>query len=81
MRSSTQFLQETHQNDRFSSGKGGFLDFEDQPRNLSKDLELESAIVSLFRAQLELEKRLERMKVDLALRTDFNLIDTFRIFD
>jgi hypothetical protein len=28
-----------------------------------------------------LEKRLERIKVDLALRTDFNLIDTFRIFD
>lgn len=32
-------------------------------------------------SQLELEKRLERIKVDLALRTDFNLIDTFRIFD
>lgn len=28
-----------------------------------------------------MEKRLERVKIDLSLRTDFNLIDTFRIFD
>jgi Ca2+-binding EF-hand superfamily protein len=42
---------------------------------------LELAIVPLFCAQLELEKRLEKIKVDLALRTDFNLIDTFRLFD
>lgn len=38
-------------------------------------------MVNLFREQLELEKRLERVKVDLSLRTDFNLIDAFRIFD
>lgn len=42
---------------------------------------LEQAIVPLLCAQLELEKRLEKIKVDLALRTDFNLIDTFRLFD
>lgn len=30
---------------------------------------------------MELEKRLERIKVDLSIRTDFNLIDTFRLFD
>lgn len=38
-------------------------------------------MVNLFRDQLELEKRLERLKIDLTLRTDFNLIDAFRIFD
>jgi Ca2+-binding EF-hand superfamily protein len=38
-------------------------------------------MVNLFRDQLELEKRLERVKIDLSLRTDFNLIDAFRIFD
>ena len=31
--------------------------------------------------QLNLERFLEREKVDLALRTDFNLIDAFRVFD
>lgn len=38
-------------------------------------------MVELIREQLELEKRLERIKIDLTLRTDFNLIDAFRIFD
>lgn len=38
-------------------------------------------MVNLFREQLELERRLERVKIDLSLRTDFNLIDAFRIFD
>lgn len=28
-----------------------------------------------------MEKRLERIKIDLTLRTDFNLIDAFRVFD
>jgi len=41
----------------------------------------ELSMVNLFREQLELEKRLERVKIDLSLRTDFNLIDAFRIFD
>ena len=31
--------------------------------------------------QLNIEKLLERVKIDLALRTDFNLIDAFRLFD
>ena len=43
--------------------------------------QLELSMVNLFREQLELEKRLERVKIDLTLRTDFNLIDAFRIFD
>lgn len=38
-------------------------------------------MVNLFKEQLELERRLERIKIDLSLRTDFNLIDAFRIFD
>lgn len=28
-----------------------------------------------------MERNLERAKIDLSLRTDFNLIDAFRIFD
>lgn len=50
-------------------------------QTISRSRDLELAIVPVLRAQLELEKRLERIKVDLALRTDFNLIDTFRLFD
>ena len=38
-------------------------------------------MISLLREQLDLEKRLERAKIDLSLRTDFNLIDAFRVFD
>jgi Ca2+-binding EF-hand superfamily protein len=38
-------------------------------------------MATLFRDQLELERGLERVKVDISLRTDFNLIDAFRIFD
>lgn len=38
-------------------------------------------MVNLFRDQLELERRLERIKIDLSLRTDYNLIDAFRLFD
>jgi Ca2+-binding EF-hand superfamily protein len=28
-----------------------------------------------------MERNLERVKIDLSLRTDFNLIDAFRVFD
>lgn len=38
-------------------------------------------MANIFKSQLELERRLERAKVDLSLRTDFNLIDAFRVFD
>lgn len=38
-------------------------------------------MVDIFRQQLELERCLEKAKIDLTLRTDFNLIDAFRIFD
>jgi hypothetical protein len=38
-------------------------------------------MVDIFRQQLELERQLEKAKIDLTLRTDFNLIDAFRIFD
>ena len=42
---------------------------------------MELHIVNLFRDQLNLERQLERVKIDLSLRTDFNLIDAFRVFD
>lgn len=38
-------------------------------------------LVEIFRLQLDLERQLEKSKIDLTLRTDFNLIDAFRIFD
>lgn len=41
----------------------------------------EETIVNIFKDQLELERKLERAKTDLSLRTDFNLIDAFRMFD
>lgn len=41
----------------------------------------ERQMVEVFRQQLELERMLEKAKVDLTLRTDFNLIDAFRVFD
>lgn len=34
----------------------------------------------IFQQQLELERRIERVKIALSLKTDFNLIDAFRIF-
>ena len=43
--------------------------------------DLSGQLMEIFRSQLLLEKRIERVKIDLSLRTDFNLIDTFRIFD
>jgi hypothetical protein len=43
--------------------------------------EQEKLMVDIFRQQLELERQLEKAKIDLTLRTDFNLIDAFRIFD
>lgn len=44
-----------------------------------KELELE--IVNIFREQMDMERMIERIKTDLSLRTDFNLIDGFRFFD
>jgi len=49
--------------------------------NIKNRGEIELELVNFFRAQLQLENKLERVKTDLALRTDFNLIDGFRIFD
>lgn len=43
--------------------------------------DLAGQLMEVFKSQLLLEKRIERVKIDLSLRTDFNLIDTFRIFD
>ena len=35
----------------------------------------------VFQSQLELEKKIEKAKIQLSLKTDFNLIDAFRIFN
>ena len=38
-------------------------------------------IFYVFQSQLELEKKIEKAKIQLSLKTDFNLIDAFRIFN
>lgn len=35
----------------------------------------------MLQTQLELERNIEKSKVSLSLKTDFNLIDAFRLFD
>ena len=37
-------------------------------------------IFFVLEQQLELEKRIEKIKIQLSLKTDFNLIDAFRLF-
>lgn len=44
-------------------------------------MEAEEHIFSVLVRQLDLEKQVEKCKVDLSLKTDFNLIDAFRMFD
>ena len=41
----------------------------------------EDHIFHVLLKQLALEKTVERIKVELSLKTDFNLIDAFRMFD
>ena len=38
-------------------------------------------IYYVFQSQLELENNIEKVKIQLSLKTDFNLIDAFRIFN
>lgn len=41
----------------------------------------DSHIYYIFQNQLELENNIEKIKIQLSLKTDFNLIDAFRIFN
>jgi len=41
----------------------------------------EEQLADALKEQIELDKELEAAKVDLALRRDFNLLDTFKFFD
>jgi len=41
----------------------------------------DSHIYYVFQSQLELETNIEKIKIQLSLKTDFNLIDAFRIFN
>jgi hypothetical protein len=43
--------------------------------------EVDDHLFNIFKTQLEFQTRIERAKVALSLKTDFNLIDAFRIFD
>jgi hypothetical protein len=42
---------------------------------------VEDHLRTIIKTQLDLQGRIERAKVALSLKTDFNLIDAFRIFD
>lgn len=42
---------------------------------------IDDHIFYVFQSQLELEKKIEKAKIQLSLKTDFNLIDAFRIFN
>ncbi len=46
-----------------------------------QDPSYEQELLKLVQTQIALENNLEQIKTDLSLRTDFNLIDAFRIFD
>jgi len=49
--------------------------------NSSENREIDDHTVFIFKSQLEIDGKIERAKVQLSLKTDFNLIDAFRIFD
>lgn len=60
----------------------GDLEFDDLRISQKQNVEeLQKEMAHVFKKQLDLERKLERSKVDLSLRTDFNLIDAFRVFD
>ena len=68
----------------FESGKdfGDIdIDYEHREQQLRYQSQIENKVANLFKEQLDLERNLERAKVDLSLRTDYNLIDAFRVFD
>lgn len=56
------------------------LHFRD-PTLSPSEAECENHIYFVFQNQLELEKNIEKVKIQLSLKTDFNLIDAFRIFN
>jgi len=56
----------------------GFTSSEMQELDLAS---IEQNLCQTFQEQLQLERVTERLKVDLSLRAEFNLIDAFRIFD
>eukprot|EP00331_Platyophrya_macrostoma_P021349 CAMPEP_0176446816 /NCGR_PEP_ID=MMETSP0127-20121128/24576_1 /TAXON_ID=938130 /ORGANISM="Platyophrya macrostoma, Strain WH" /LENGTH=546 /DNA_ID=CAMNT_0017832973 /DNA_START=42 /DNA_END=1682 /DNA_ORIENTATION=- len=47
----------------------------------SKDKDINEQLIRFFREFINLEKEVELTKQDLALRTDFNLFDAYRLFD
>ena len=46
-----------------------------------KDIETKTEIIKVFREIIHLEREIELSKQDLALRSDYNVFDTFRLFD
>ena len=47
----------------------------------NEQMKVDDHIFYIFQSQLELEKKIEKAKIQLSLKTDFNLIDAFRIFN
>ncbi|CAG9328506.1 unnamed protein product [Blepharisma stoltei] len=51
-----------------------------QINSISKE-NVENDLISLFKEQIKLSRDLERLKIELSDKLDFNLIDAFRMFD
>ena len=47
----------------------------------NKNLKIKAEIIKVFREIISLEREIELAKQNLALRTDYNVFDTFRLFD
>ena len=55
--------------------------FRESNKVVGSGTDLDTFTFEILSQQLELEKQIEKQKVALSLKTDFNLIDAFRIFD
>ena len=75
---------------RTNGGVGGDFDYGETDRHAGSSEfnemtaglgHADNHIYFVFQNQLELEKSIEKIKIQLSLKTDFNLIDAFRIFN
>lgn len=67
-----------------SNSRISFADLDNSviSRNSSSMAEYEEReLTSLFNEQIKISRDLEKLKIELSIRPDFNLIDSFRMFD
>ena len=65
---------------QYSPNKSNTINLSDVRRS-KESIGSEDHVFQVMLKQLELERTVERVKVELSLKTDFNLIDAFRMFD